>query len=245
MTFRHAGDAGDIIYALPAIKYFGRGLLYIESAPYTRVPMTPDKWNGLDLLLKAQPYIADVKPWNREVCEINCNDFRALMVRQMRQGIGKDRHLSDWLALALRIPLTIKDDPWLTVEPNRIARVVINRAGAGRPTHQQYYGKDFPWGKVLEKYGKDAVFVGTKLEHEVFCSAQGRIPHYPTATLLEVARVIAGAQLFVGNQSCPHAIAQGLGTPIVLEVWHQGANCCSPRPNAVNVFDHTAELPDL
>lgn len=245
MTFRHAGDAGDIIYALPAIKYFGRGLLYIEAASYTRVAMTPDKWNGLDLLLKAQPYIADVKPWNREATDWNCNDFRALMVRQLRQGVGKDRHLSDWLALAFRIPLTIKDEPWLTVEPNRIARVVINRAGAGRPAHQQYYGKDFPWGRVLEKYGKDAVFIGTKLEHEVFCAAQGKIAYYPTATLLEAARVIAGADLCVLNQSSCNAIAEGLKKPIVLEVWHQGPNSLSFRPNVHHGWDHNVELPDL
>lgn len=245
MTFRHAGDAGDIIYALPAIKYFGRGLLYIESAPYTRVPMTPDKWNGLDLLLKAQPYIADVKPWNREATDWNCNDFRSVMVRQLRQGIGKDRHLSDWLALAFRIPLTIKDDPWLTVEPSRVARVVINRAGAGRPAHQQYYGKDFPWGKVLEKYGKDAVFIGTPLEHQVFCAAQGKVPYYPTATLLEAARVIAGADLCVLNQSSCGAIAEALKKPILLEVWHQGPNTLVHRDGVIHGWDHNVELPYL
>lgn len=245
MTFRHAGDAGDIIYALPAIKYFGRGLLYIESAPYTRVAMTPDKWNGLDLLLKAQPYIADVKPWNREIVDRNLNDFRATMVRQLRQGIGRDRHLSDWVAVTFHLPLTIKDDPWLTVEPNRIARVVINRAGAGRPPHQQYYGKDFPWGRVLEKYGKDTVFIGTKIEHEVFCAAQGKIPYYPTATLLEAAQVIAGAQLFVGNQSACFGICSGLKKPCVLEVWHQGPNVLDGRPGAVMGWDHNVELPDL
>jgi ADP-heptose:LPS heptosyltransferase len=39
----------------------------------------------------------------------------------------------------------------------------------------------------------------------------------PTPTLLDVARVIAGCKLFVGNQSSPRAIAEGLKIPVVVE----------------------------
>jgi hypothetical protein len=43
------------------------------------------------------------------------------------------------------------------------------------------------------------------------------IPKVETGYLLDVARVIAGAKVFVGNQSCPLAIAHGLGKPVVQE----------------------------
>ena len=70
-SFRHAGDAGDIIYSLPVIRNKGGGTLYLEPAVYTRVKMTPERVETFRELLEAQHYIDAVKFWNgREVVEI-------------------------------------------------------------------------------------------------------------------------------------------------------------------------------
>lgn len=245
-TFRHAGDRGDLLAALPAIRAFGGGVLYIEAAPYTRERLTPDKWCGLDLLLKEQPYIEDVLPWQGQFVDFNLNDWRSSLVRALRRNQHKDKSLVDWQLEQYGIPLHAKDTAWLTVkEPIRAARVVFNRTGPGRQKHHVYHNPAFPWHYVWEKYGKEAVFVGTPDEHRMFCATCGRVPHYPTADLHEAARVIAGADLFVGNQSACFWLAEGLKKRLVLEVWCEGANSNVFRDGATQGLDENVKLPDL
>ena len=236
-TFRHAGDLGDCIFSLPVVRYFGGGAFLIEATSYTRVMLTPDKWNGLDLLLKEQPYIKEVRAWTKgEPCSYNLNDFRARLFRAMHMGVGKEKHLAHWMLEAHGLPHSEFDKAWLQVnEPVKAARVIFSRAGAGRKLHQVYQNQRFPWRPVWDKYHKDAVFIGTDIEHAAFCALTGPIEHYKTANLFEAARVIAGCELFVGNQSAPHAIASGMKKKIILEVWMDGPNCLDLRPGVLNV----------
>lgn len=247
MLFRHAGDLGDIIYSLPVMKALGGGAMLIEAAPYTRQRLTRDKWCGIDELLMRQPYVADVRPLNPgEGVTFNLNDFRARLFQALKMGIGKDKHLTWWMCEAHGVPYTCMDEPWITIEdPIRAARVVFVRSGAGRQAHQVYQNPTFPWHKVWAKYGKEAVFVGTDEEYEIFCATCGEVPHQKTATLLEAARVIAGCELFVGNQTATHAIAEGLKKRIILEVWREGANCIVHRPGVTHGWDQGVKLPDL
>lgn len=244
-TYRHAGDAGDLVLYLAVIKALGRGVLFIEAATYTRVRMTSDKWAPLAPLLKAQPYIEDVQQWDGRAVDVNGNDFRALLFKSLRMGAGKDTALIDWMIRAHHLDPKIKDEPWLTVEPKKIARVVFNRTGAGRPATHTYHNPNFPWHAVYQKYGKEAVFIGLEEEYHVFRRTCADVPHYKTNDLLEAAQVIAGADLFVGNQSLPHAIAEGLKKNIVLEVWREGPNCLHFRPGVVHGWNHNVELPEI
>jgi hypothetical protein len=231
---------------MPVMRAFGGGTLMIEAAGYTRRLLTPDAWCGIDLLLKQQDYVQDVVPWTKGMfCHYNLNDFRARLFQAVRKGQGKDKHLGHWMCDAHGIPYGAMNQAWLKVEPNPVAKVVISRAGAGRGSHHVYQNHLFPWHLVWRKYGKDAVFVGTEHEHTAFTHACGEVPHYPTANLLEAAQVIAGGQLFIGNQSAPHAIAEGLKKNIVLEVWPEGPNCLMFRPGVHHGWDHRVALPDL
>lgn len=247
---RHAGDLGDIIYFLPVLRTLCRGdkaAFLIEAAPYTRQLLTPDKWCGIDELLMRQPYIADVRQWRKgEPVNYNGNDFRARLHQSLRVGIGKDKHLTHWMAEAHGVNPNVLLEQWLTIDdPIEAAPVVFARAGAGRPAHQCYHGPEFPWHLVWKKYGKDAVFVGTGHEHDIFCATCGEVPHFETKTLLEAARVIAGCKLFVGNQTATLAIADGLKKNIVVEVWPGGPNACPVRPGATLGWDRYVKLPDL
>ena len=250
LTFRHAGDLGDILYAMPVMKALCNGLasaLLIEVASYTRQQLTPDKWCGLDELLLRQPYVGTVRQFNvGEPVSFNLNDFRARLFQSLKVGIGKDKHLMQWMCDAHGLPYTITEKPWLTIEdPIRAARVVFVRAGAGRPQHQVYQNPAFPWHLVWKKYGSEAVFIGTEDEYAIFRVTCGDVPHYKTKGLLEAARVIAGAELFVGNQTATHAIAEGLKKRILLEVWREGPNCLVHRPGVVHGWDNYVKLPDL
>ncbi len=48
-----------------------------------------------------------------------------------------------------------------------------------------------------------------------------------------MANAIGSAKLFIGNQSCPMAIALGLGKNVIQEVWPLNGNCILNRANAV------------
>lgn len=253
-TFRHAGDIGDLLAGLPVVRYFGGGVLYIEAANYTRQVLTPDKWCGIDLLLKEQPYIVDVLPWHNQNVSINQNDFRYHMGRALRKASMQrnpgdpafQKSLVDWQLESHSVPLTEKDKAWLSVKPEVVAPVVINRTGpTGRSHHHVYQNPAFPWHRVWKKYRDKAVFVGLPEEHALFCAVCGDIPHHRTANLLEAARVIAGASLFIGNQSAAFWIAEGLKQNLVLEVWPNGPNSNVYRPGAIQGVDQNVQLPDV
>lgn len=248
-TYRHAGDLGDILAGLPVIRFWGGGVLMIEAATYTRQRLTPDKWCGLDLLLKQQPYIADVVEWQGQRCTMTMNDFRAHMGRALRSrdpnNPARAKSLVDWQLEAHQVPYSEKDKPWIAVEPKKVAPVVINRTGAGRASHHCYHNPMFPWHKVWQKYKDKAVFVGLPEEYDLFCAVNGHIPHYPTKDLLEAAQVIAGAELFIGNQSACAWICHAMRKPIVLEAWPSGPNVCIDRPGAIYGWDQNVHLPDV
>jgi ADP-heptose:LPS heptosyltransferase len=78
--------------------------------------------------------------------------------------------------------------------------------------------------------------VGNKDEHEDFVSSTGfAVPYYAVRDLKEMADIIAGADLFMGNQSVPYSLAMGLGKSTVLEtikIKHlQHNECYFPRSN--------------
>ncbi len=96
---------------------------------------------------------------------------------------------------------------------------------------------------MWDAYHRVAGFVGTTAEHEDFCRSVGPVPLLLTSSLLDLARVIAGSRLFVGNQSCPAAIAEGLKHALILEVYPPLPNCCFERLGRVNARDGGIELP--
>lgn len=255
ITAKHSGDKGDLAYFLPVMRHLGGGTLYIEAAVYTRVPLLPENWCGIDKIFKDQPYIKDVLPWNRERVDINGNDFRSRMQQAIRResmrggGDGsspaKKVSLVDWMLSTHGVPLSAKDEAWISVEPNKVAPVVISRAGQDRKKEHQYFNAKFPWAKVCKKYAGNAVFIGTPREHELFTAVHGDVPHYPTTDLYDAAKAIQGCELFIGNQSAPHALAEAMKKRIVLEVWCEGPNVLAFRDGVIHGWDESVRLPEI
>lgn len=88
-----------------------------------------------------------------------------------------------------------------------------------------------------------AGFVGTAAEHQDFCRSVGPVPWIATADFLDLARVIAGSELFVGNQSCPSALAEGLKHTMILEVYPPLPNCGFARLGRLDATGDGFELP--
>ena len=58
----------------------------------------------------------------------------------------------------------------------------------------------------------------------------------PTKNFLEVAQLIAGSKLFIGNQSAPYAVAEGLKHNSILEVTLPSPDCIYERDNGRYCF---------
>ena len=143
------------------------------------------------------------------------------------------------------VPVDEAGDAWLKLKPQwerptkdpRI-KVVINRT-------PRYHNGNFPWKRVVQEYSKVAVFIGLREEHAAFSEEFGEIPFYQTKDFLEAAQLIAGSQLFIGNQSCCCAIAEGLKHNLIQETYIPRPDSMYRRPNARHVAGTYLELPVL
>jgi hypothetical protein len=231
--FSHDGSAGDIIYHITAVKMLGGGTFWIYPSHIENYRMNRRYAETLMTLLRVQPYLKSVG-WNEHAQGTDLGHWR--------HNYKYRFNLSDMCHSWLGLHHMHRYDPWLTVpDVKRIAPVVINRCPRWRNDH-------FPWQRVYDAYGRDAVFVGHTQEHAEFCHNWGPISYHHTRDFLELAQVIAGADLFVGNQSSAASVAEGLKMPMIQETLPMDSwwsNCHWERDEKIHGTDGNAELPPL
>lgn len=86
------------------------------------------------------------------------------------------------------------------------------------------------------------MFLGLESEYRDFVREFGHISFIPTKNLLEVANLIASAILFIGNQSCPLAIAEGLHKRTIVECCCFAMDCIHRRPGNIHCIDGGMEF---
>lgn len=226
-VFYHAGDLGDVIAALPAIRQLGGGRIIIGPG-YCRESMKGARFEAIKPLLMAQPYVTGVE-WREE------RPSRAFDLSVFRQNYRRGESLAHLQARHLGVD-NLDVAPWLTAPRNAAYR---NRVVFARSP--RYHNGFYPWFALIKNY-PDALFVGSADEHDSFQREfNRRLERVPTADLLELASLLASARLFCGNQSCPWWIAAGLGIPVFQETWDHDRNSMIVRKNAFymtgTVFD--------
>jgi hypothetical protein len=220
LVFGHSGDVGDIIYALPTVRAMGGGEIRLRSRAGVREAMTASKASSISTLLDCQEYITGCFQGESRSETIDLDRFRDHHCDHTNLAADHGR------AFGIAPDLAV---PWLAVRRSRrVAPVVINRT----PRYRQ---PQFPWEELYRYYGVIAVFVGRREEHYAFEREVGPLPRVETATLLDLAEVIAGAELFMGNQSAAFAIAEGLKVSVIQETSDQFPNCIFPRANAQHI----------
>ena len=234
MKFYHSGDLGDIIYACPVMMALGGGTLVlgpeIRLPDNVRDPMTPAKAESIGKLLRMQYYIDDVvfSATMPNDVDYDLNQMRNLF----RTRVWHPRmSLCEVHLRAFGLSTEFENRQWLHVPPAEETRgaVVVARS-------ERYRNESFQWRKVINTFGDKMRFVGSTAEHEDFQSRFGRIRKVETPSLLALASAIAGADMFIGNQSCPRAIAEGLKVPCVMEGFRRIPNCNFNRPGCINVY---------
>lgn len=251
-TFYHSGDAGDIVYSLPTVKALGGGRMFlgkelaIKYKAGTRVMMTRHACENIRRLLEAQPYITEViftELFPAALVEHNLNTFRNYLIEKQTGRYWNNPGFSGTKSLAVVHQETFnvsgvdEREPWLRAEPRVIDGKTVVMARSER-----YQNPRFPWVHVVNRYASQAVFVGSEKEHQLFTSQFGYVERVQTTDLYDVAQVISGAAVFVGNQSCPFAIAEGLKKPCVQESWDHDPNCMFDRPDALYQVDQLDEI---
>ncbi|HYE32118.1 MAG TPA: hypothetical protein VEH27_11865 [Methylomirabilota bacterium] len=228
-SFKHSGDVGDILYSLPAMELLGGGILYLSQSPETRALMTAQRIRALAPLLEQQTMVKRVACHTGQAVRHDLDRFRfaggSNLVQAHIAGQGCKEH---W-------PRSAK---WLRAEPKEIEPVVINATF-------RYRNRFFPWQQVVAAYKGRMIFLGLPDEHWEFEANYGPIPFYQAADFADMAGVIAGCELFIGNQSAAYAIAEGLKKRTIQEVCLNTPNCIFERPNAQYVFGSRVELPEI
>lgn len=232
--FVHGGKVGDCILHLSAIEQLGGGFVRLWPSPYTGGPWSHDTFEALRPLLEAQPYIKGVC-WSEGPArqnEINLDIFRPRWKDWL--------NIQDILHDALGIEYRSRVSPWLYApDPLRISPILFARC-------PRYHNARMPWRFLYEKYRKYGItFVGLPDEHRELQEIVGPLAYYPTSDFLTLARVIAGCELFISNQSSPHAIAEGLKKPKILEVALHDNNCHWNRGDAWYVYRGSEEVPEM
>lgn len=217
-TYFSSGCLGDIIYSLPSVKALGAGRYYYDNRRWT-APLLSKVRNILPLL-EAQPYITGVSQHNGELID---HDFSTFRFGGLRYGEPIIHRQARWVRAKVDL-----SSPWLTVTPSSQAEIVIARCA-------RWQGFIFPWKELVRQLGSRMIFVGLRAEYESFTMEFGPVAYFPTQDLLHAAAVIAGADLFIGSQSSPLAIAEGLHKRTIVEVCPWAPDCFNFRNGNIHV----------
>ena len=228
-SYKHSGDLGDLIFALPLLRWKGCKCLHIDSTGGFNDPlvswgkgrftntklltMKPEHLEAVAEFLKSQDYIDMAKVTNFSTnnikVDINLNEFRHHI---------KFNNLSfSHLAIVDKDEskyVNIVKEPWITCEPKKIAKVVLAR-------NLRYQGNHAFWEHIEEKDLLDAVFVGSLMEFNIFKTIFPHHKHvkfFPTPTIDDLAGVLQGAEQVICNQGLPHALAEAMKKPLICEV---------------------------
>lgn len=232
VNFSHSGHTGDVIYSMPAMYTLAKGRkinlylrLYQPVTDFTKnmkhpngnVMLTDRSVEMLAPLLTKQPGINLFKALENETVHYDLSIFKAFPFDYRMGSITRYFFLTYGISGDLW-------KPWLHVTPNESYRdaVVIARSSRYRSPKISY--------AFLQKYPR-LVFVGVPDEYTDMKPHIPNLEYKPVANFLELAEIIAGSRLFIGNQSFPFALAEALKVRRVLEVFYQCPNVMAEGPN--------------
>lgn len=237
MKFRTSGDLGDLIQSLPLIQEAKGGphSYFLVNRPQTKALV--QRAHMIIPLVESQPYIKECR-CTEDPVDVDFSEFRPF------------HDVADTLLAAQRnyanrrykLGLTTKGEfPWLLdIKPNpeMEGKVIVARS-------PRYNNAFFPWSDIVKHYGNRIRFVGLKVEHETFCRLYGQVEYLPTPDFLVLAQNISGADLFIGNQSAPLSVAEGLKHRRIVEVCLSVCDVIFKSDTAQWVADGECFLPDV
>ncbi|HEY0042849.1 MAG TPA: hypothetical protein VGB71_19380 [Flavisolibacter sp.] len=223
VRMKHSGNAGDTIYALPAMLALAAGNP-LQISLHTNQPIDNKTLNHplgnimlnsrmvelLKPLLLHQPQIAAVTEYKGEAIDYDMDVFRNY---NFYLDKGSIVHWYFWVhGVSYNTSL-----PWLTapIDEQFHHTIVIARS-------QRYRSPLIDYG-FLKKYDT-LLFLGLEDEYREMKDVIPHLMYKPVADFLEMATIINSCQLFIGNQSFPFALAEALKVKRLLEVHYLAPN---------------------
>lgn len=255
-SYKHSGMLGDLIYSLPIVKHLGGGNFYLHLAqaewigkyyykstinPFHAGRMNLQDFNFMKDFMLSQDYITSFEILDLKKHEIthNLDRFRPFFIGH--PGNYVDIYAETFGITDDQTKENLRNSAWLTVPENIYMAdrdVAINRSGRWVPETTSWLWKQWREEGIEER----SFFVGLPEEHEKFCKEIGWIiPHRPVNTLLEMAQLIMGSKVFIGNQSVALSLAIGLGHQ---DIWCEGRRdlpiekneCYFPERTGIHYF---------
>ena len=223
-NFLHSGNSGDVIYSLPAVYELskkGKANYYLQSGqkgiyeafhPLGGVMLNDKMISMLIPLLEYQPEINFCKKYEGEEIDVDLDSFRNYSILLDRGNIVR------WYFYVFGISRNTSL-PWLTAPTETFYKnsIVIARSHRYRLPLIDY--------SFLNKY-ENIFFVGVEEEYNDMKKYIPKIIFKQVTNFLEMATIINSCKLFIGNQSFPFSIAEGLKVNRLLEV-------CFKCPNVI------------
>jgi hypothetical protein len=218
--FKHSGNAGDIIYSLPAAMALAgdieihyrmnpgqKGNYGKKPHPLGGLMLNEKMFSMLHPLLSEQSYIHSCAVYNGA----DAIDYDFDLIRTYPFPLNRG-NISRWYfhLFAISADLSV---PWLHVKPDDSwhEHIIIARS-------QRYNAPAISYS-FLNKY-KKKIFIGVEAEWKEMKKTLPDIEYVPVTDFLQMASIIAGSRLFIGNQSFPFSLAEGLKVQRLLEVYH-------------------------
>ena len=237
ITFKHSGHSGDIIYSLAMVQrayevYGKKAIYYIKLDVKTDIKghsmgatmVNKNTFEFLKPLLMLQPYIEDVLPYEGQQVDYDLDVFRTQHINLSANSIAL------WNAYSYPDIYPDISKKWLHVPGKNLKDLKPIVARSLR------YTNPFISYAVIG----DAYFIGMEEEYK-FSKQQlnCKFEHLKVKDALEMAMYIYASPLFLGNQSMPFAIAEGLKVDRILEHYQACPNVIPVGGNA-KIF-HTQE----
>lgn len=235
VTVKHSGNIGDIIYSLPAIRQASR---------------LHDKIDLL-LLINQLGQLAYNHPLgnvmlNREVAEMAVPFFESLdfiksvriitepepvdydLDRFRKIGLNYTGHISRWYFYVYPELTCDLAEPIFFPKGKTDRPIVINRTN-------RYHGRGWDY-LLFRKYDHLMTFVGLPDEFAVLSKKLPNMDYKPVNDFYELAQIITGSDLFIGNQSMAFAIAEVTKTNRALEVCPDAHNVIPTGRNGYDCY---------
>lgn len=221
--FKHSGNIGDIIYALPCmlaiagdadihlhLNVHQKALYGKMHHPLGNVMLNEKMVELLQPLLLSQPKIKTCDVFTGQPIDVDLDIIREYPLLLDRGNIAR------WYFWAYGVNYDLCK-PWLSVTPDRSVQNAIIVARSHR-----YHAPGIDYCFLSRQ--PEVYFIGLPSEFELMKKMVPRITHLPTDNFLELARLIAGCRLFIGNQSFPFSVAEALKVKRLLEVYFRTPN---------------------
>jgi len=222
--FKHSGNCGDIIYAIPAMlglagnsgcnlhlhlnqpAHFEKHITH----PLGNVMLNSKIFEMFRPLMEHQQYINICDEYVAQTIDYDLDKFRQYPLKLDRGNIAR------WNMLVYPVAYDL-NNAWLTapIETGLNDAILIARSSRYNAPGINY--------KFLNKY-RDVYFVGVEEEFKEMNKQITHLKYLPINNFLEMASYIVSAKLFIGNQSFPFSMAEAMKVNRLLEVYFRAPN---------------------